>query len=428
MRARPWAVCRSFPARLAAAVLGLLCLTALPQAAIANASPPSATRAHSEAGHAEHSRPEAFTAEVAYTVDAWTAAHGGLRKDVRYLDNLDVLLTMDLERLFALPRTTAFVYGLYNNGARFSDGVAGDAQGLSNIETGVRAARLYEAWLEHTGASGRWSLKGGLYDLNSEFDALETSSLFIGSAHGIGTDIAQTGHNGPSIFPSTSLAIRLQTSINDSLALRMAVLDGVPGNLDRPARTTIRLGNGEGALLIGEADYAFASARLIGGLWRYTGAFEDQWRSALADAPVLRKGGNTGVYLRGEAQMTGAPDERGIRGFFRLGLADGRFNRFGTFAAVGLVGKGLIPTRAADESGIALAWAEASTDFERAARVASASASAGREIVVELTHRILLNDWLAIQPNVQYVVNPGLDRLANDLVAVGMRFEVKYPQ
>lgn len=405
----------------------MLGLAALSDVVVASTSQPSPTRAHYETGHAEHDTSKAFSAEVAYTVDAWTVLHGGLRKDVHYLDNLDVLLKADLEQLFGLPRTTAFVYGLYNNGARFSDGVTRDAQVISNIETGVRAARLYEAWLEYMGANRRWSIKGGLYDLNSEFDALETSGLFMGSAHGIGTDIAQTGHNGPSIFPSTSMAVRLQASISENLTLRSAVLDAVPGDPDKPGHTAIKLGNGDGALLISEADYALDSARLIAGIWHYTGAFEDQWSTATAGMPVLRKGGNTGVYLRGEAQLVGAPDERGMRGFFRLGLADDRFNVFGAFAAAGLVWKGLVPTRVADETGIAFAWAEASRDYERVVG-ASASASAPREIVVELTHRIPLNDWLTVQPNVQYVINPGLDPLARNLVAVGMRFEVGYAQ
>lgn len=76
---------------------------------------------------------------------------------------------------------------------------------ISNIETGVRATRLYEAWLE-TGLGERGSLRAGLYDLTSEFDVLETANLFIHSAHGIGSDIGLSGLNGPSIFPVTSRA------------------------------------------------------------------------------------------------------------------------------------------------------------------------------------------------------------------------------
>jgi porin len=51
-------------------------------------------------------------------------------------------------------------------------------------------------------------VKIGLYDLNSEFDVIEAAALFLNPSHGIGPDFAQSGRNGPSIFPVTSLAIR----------------------------------------------------------------------------------------------------------------------------------------------------------------------------------------------------------------------------
>jgi len=55
-----------------------------------------------------------------------------------------VTLTFDAERAFGWPGATLFAYGLFNNGEPFSDDLVGAAQGVSNIETGVRAARLYE--------------------------------------------------------------------------------------------------------------------------------------------------------------------------------------------------------------------------------------------------------------------------------------------
>lgn len=43
------------------------------------------------------------------------------------------------------------------------------------------------------------SLLFGLYDLNSEFDTQETSSIFINPSHDIGAEYAQSGKNLPSI-------------------------------------------------------------------------------------------------------------------------------------------------------------------------------------------------------------------------------------
>src|SRR3546814_11986090 len=90
------------------------------------------------------------------------------------------------------PYTTLF--RSYNNGRSISD-LAGDVQAVSNIETGVRALRLYEAWIDQKIGDAA-SIKPGLYDLNSEFDALVTAGFFVRRPNGIGTDIAKSGRNG----------------------------------------------------------------------------------------------------------------------------------------------------------------------------------------------------------------------------------------
>ena len=105
---------------------------------------------------------------------------------------------------------TLFVYGLYNNGSTLenSDELVGDLQVISNIDAS-HAWRVFEFWYEF--GEGPWSVRTGLYDLNSEFDVNETGGLFLNSSHGMGPDFSQTGENGPSIFPGfvTGIARRV---------------------------------------------------------------------------------------------------------------------------------------------------------------------------------------------------------------------------
>jgi carbohydrate-selective porin OprB len=100
----------------------------------------------------------AIDVSIAYTGEILGNTRGGVGRGARYLDNLDVTLTIDAERAFGWRAATLFAYGLYNNGRPFSDDLVGAAQGVSNIETGVRAARLYEAWIEQRFASNLASL------------------------------------------------------------------------------------------------------------------------------------------------------------------------------------------------------------------------------------------------------------------------------
>ena len=355
--------------------------------------------------------------DMAYSNDVWWLADGGIDRGVTYLDNLDVSLTADMDAIADLPGLTVFAYALYNNGKSFSGNRVGDAQVISNIETGVKALRLYEAWAEQSFAQGRASVRAGLYDLNAEFDALETAGLFLNAAHGIGTDIAQTGENGPSIFPVTALAVRGQAELGSALTVRAAVLDGVPGNPAAPARTAIRFSDGEGLLLIGEADVKAGPARLLAGYWRYTARFERSDDGG-------RARGNDGAYLRGEMPLWNAGG-RTLSGFFRLGLADGRFNAFDRFASAGLVLAGLSGEAADDALGLALATAFAADASRTAAQAAGAPIDSS-ETAIELTYHRSVTDWLTVQPSVQYIINPGLDRGLGNALAVGVQTSVAF--
>lgn len=341
---------------------------------------------------------DGLSGEAAYTAEV-LAGQGAAGAD--YVDNLDLTV------IWRDKDTEVFVYGLYNNGRDFSGPRYLRGWVASNIETGTLALRLYEAWIDQSLADGKLSLRAGLYDLNSEFDALDAAGLFINPAHGIGTDFSQSGRNGPSIFPVTSLGLRVQARLSDRTALRLAVLDGVPGDPDRPKRTAIKLGQGDGALLAGELEQKAGDWRLIAGYWRYTAPQEALLESASSGALVMRKGAQ-GAYLRGEGLLAGASEGRGLDAFFRLGWADQRFHEVERFASAGLRWRGPFAGRPADEAGIAVAASRSG----RAARQAQASDGAGiarSDWAFEATYALALTEWLTVQPDLQYFINPAYE-------------------
>lgn len=331
---------------------------------------------------------EVVTLEAAYTGDIWYNT-GGDGDGWRYLDNLDLAATVDLQSLLGWQGATAFGYLLYNNGASLN-ALSGDAFVVSNIESGTRALRLYELWVEAPLAEGV-TAKVGLYDLNSEFDVLDSSALFIGSAHGIGVDISQSGENGPSIFPSTSFSVRLQVDLAPNVVWRTAILDGVPGNPDKPSATAIRLGNGDGVMAITELGYGDADGRVLIGAWGYSA------QSDTHDGVETKS--NRGAYVRGEVKL-GEMGTTTAHGFARFGVADGRVNTFDQFVSAG-VNLGFEDGHAA---GLAIAHGSTSPHW-RAANVGGGKG----ETVVEATYAHALTPWLSLQPNVQYVIDPSAD-------------------
>lgn len=373
-----------------------------------------------EARTEEEHRP-ALTLDAVYTGEVFGNARGGLRRATRYLDNLDLQATLDADAAFGWTGATFFVYGLYNNGRTFSEDVLGDAQVASNIETGVRAIRLYEAWWDQT--VGDTSLRAGLYDLNSEFDAGDLRGLFLNSSHGIGQDYSQSGINGPSIFPSTSLSLRIHHQITPTWYVRAAALDAVPNDPAHPARTTIKPGD-DGALLAAEAGYHDGATQLYVGYWRYTESFDELSRTDDNGEPRQNRE-NHGAYLMAAYPVftEDGGETEGLSAFARFGVANSRINQFDHQISAGVAYTGLLPGRDEDVLGLAFSSSHNGNTF-RNLQSSLGEPVNRRETNIELTYRGKITDWLTLQPNIQYIVNPGTDRSLKDALAIGVRFEL----
>lgn len=350
-----------------------------------------------------------------YTADLLRNVEGGLQRQTRYLDNLD--LTADRQFQVGDEEAEVFVYGLYNNAATFSDTTVGDLQVVSNIDSGEHF-RLFEAWYRQTFADRRGAFKLGLIDLNTEFDAIEAAGLFVNSSHGIGIDFSQSGENGPSIFPTTSLALTLAFGVSDDWNLRLGAFDAVPGDPNRPRRMTMSLN--DGVLAVAEVEYVgFEHSRLVLGGWYYS---DDSPRLLDAGASTAH---NQGTYLFAERALAreSGSDEQGLDAWLRFGGARTSVNQTGRYLGAGLVYTGLLPGRDADQLGIAVASAFNGDTFRRVRRAADAPVDRA-EIDVELTYRMPIGDWLTIQPDVQYIVNPGAVGELDNALVLGLRFEI----
>jgi porin len=366
-----------------------------------------------------------LTLSAGYTADLLRNTRGGIATGGSYLDNLDLVADVDGERLFNLPGLQIHAHVMYNNGQEFSARYSGEAQLVSNIE-GVNSWRMYEFWVDYSfGQNVKWSLRAGLYDLNSEFDALDSAGLFTNASHGIGHTLAQTGVNGPSIFPVTGLAVRLRGG-GEKTYWQFAAIDAVPGRRNDPSRTGFDFGGNEGALLIGELGGSFAGLDKIAlGYWRYTEPFETLNDFDPAGHPIAGRG-NHGWYLLAE-DVLWRRGQSELKGFIRLGTATRHFNEYDGFVGTGLSWQGLLGKRPDDALGLAVAHATSGSDF-RSAALAAGTRLDRAETVVELTWRAPLTDWLTLQPSVQYIRNPSVDPQLDDALAVGLRFELAWSQ
>jgi porin len=355
----------------------------------------------------------AWTHEIVYTADILGPVSGGAAKAGRYLDNLDIVVEGDLEKAIGWRGATVHAYVLNNMGGRPND-VAGTLQGVDNIEVAGAKLRLYELWIEQSLADGA-SLRAGLYDLNSEFYATEASDLLIAPPFGIGSELASTGPNGPSIFPLTSIAARLRFGGEAGSYAQAAVLSAKAGAFNEPG--DLQAGLDRGAILVGEAGHV-GRVRVAAGAWTYTES-QDDLRDVTAAGDPDRSAAYGG-YVLGEGRIHGEDDGPRSSAFVRVGLSDGDTTPFTGGWQAGLRWDHVMPSRPQSAFSVGLHQGRLSKKYR--ANIRDAGALPGKaESGLEVTYSDTIGR-LSVQPDLQIVRHPGGERKRRNAVVAGVRF------
>lgn len=361
---------------------------------------------------------------AAYTGEGVAGLAGGIARGSVYLDNADLTITLDADEAWGWEGATLFAYVLGNHGGCPSSR-AGDVQVLSNIDA-PDGWRVFEAWYEQKFMDNELSMRLGLYNLNAEFYVTDHSALFCNSSQGIGPEVAQSGRNGPSVFPNASLGARLRYE-HGPLCLQTVVLDGVPGDPDCPDGTYIRLGKDDGVLVAVEAAWTIgaSSGKLALGAWGYSSSFEDPARTDANGDPVMRRG-SAGVYALAEHALWAPAQERQLWGFLRAGVANPMVLVGDLSLAGGLEFVGPCPGREEDRCGVAFASLHASERYRNTMHEEAITMQAW-EVDIELTYRLHVTDWVSIQPDIQYIINPGFDPALDNALVAGARVRLELP-
>lgn len=283
---------------------------------------------------------------------------------------------------------------------------------MNNIEVPAAGTRLFEAWVEQDLGRGA-SLRVGLYDLNGEFYVTKSSSLLIAPAFGIGSELASTGSNGPSIFPSTAVAARLFVPVGKGGGfVRLAAVNARAQTLGDPGG--VDLGFREGLLLIGEAGHAGKRLRATLGLWHYTQHREDLTEIDATGLP-LRKA-SQGVYGMVEGDLL--PDGgRQLTAFLRAGLSSPHNTPFRAGMQAGFLLAPALTARPESQLSLGLhrAWL---SDHYRSLLAAGGDPA---ETALELTYADSLIGGVTVQPDLQWVFKPGGDRAARNVLVGTVR-------
>lgn len=352
---------------------------------------------------------------ASHVSDVFANVDGGIEKGTVLLGKTDLMLDVG-EAAFGIGGMSAFVDLQYVYGRALSADLVGDAQTASNIEA-ISALRPLEAWVQWASANEAALVRAGLIDLNGLFDVQEVGQLFINSSHGIGPEFAQSGLNGPSIFPTTAAGVAVEVKENGWSA-RFGLFDAVAGDPDRPTRTVIRFPGHSGALFVGEVDMPITNAAKvrIGG-WAYSTRFDAITEMGLDGSP-RRLRASKGGYAMIEGRIAGEEDGPGVDAWVRLGVAGRRVNPVHSY-----LGGGIAYGTEERRFGIAIAHAR----LGRPAMLAGdefGNRPKRAETNIELSYSHALSDRIRIQPDIQYIINPGWVAGRANALLVGARVEI----
>lgn len=385
--------------------------------------------------------------ELGLRLDHMSVVRGGLAQGGRPLSHLDFKLKADLEKIMGWHSATAFFNLIDDRGGKPNADYAGSLLGVSNIEVPVATTRLFHAWVQKEWAEGQFSLLAGLYPIDSEFMVMDSAGIFVQPSYGALADIALT--RGPSIFNNSAVGLRGKwTSADRSLYAQGAVLDGIPGDPNHAVGTRVRFASGDGVMAIMEVGHRpvaeipatdFAAdeerpesttqapepepgfAKYALGLWGYSERADDLVDVDDNGDPARRR--SLGWYALAERTLWRETAVGDITAFARFSQNDGNSIALARSLNLGMTLKGPIKGRDNDVAGFGYSRGMVSDKYR--ASLESGGALATRfEDAWELTYRFQVENWLSVQPVLQFIRHPGADQAVRNVTALGLRLDL----
>ena len=379
-----------------------------------------------------------ITLSLTVNAEAFGNASGGVRQGFEANGLTTATLQWNTQPLFGLAGGLLNVSGMHIYGGQLS------AANLLNLQTvtGIEAApslRLWELWYQQK-FNDVFDVKIGEQSLDQEFMTSQSASAFLNSAMGWGALPALNLPAGGPAYPLASLGVRGRAHVSDQVTVVGGVFSGTPvplystdGQLSNPNGVSFPLA---GVLAIAELQYAFGtdssgkpltSGPLPGtykiGAWYDNLSFDSQQYDTIGvplaspdsnGVPAGRQG-NYSIYALADQTIWRAADpNRFVTAFVRPMFTTLQDRNLISFSING----GLTlhqPFAGRDNDTFGLGFgvvqvSDGARNFDRQTQFYQPdnyTPVRGAETFIEATYQMQLLPSVQIQPDVQYVINPG---------------------
>jgi porin len=374
-----------------------------------------------------------------YTGEVFGDLAGGYKQGAVYDGLVKAGIQIDLEKMTGWKGATFLSSGLYPHGQSITSLYVHDFNGVSNIDA-YDSVRLYELWFQQNFDNDKFSIRLGQLAADSEFCISNGCCLFINSAFGV-IPLLSKNISGP-VYPLTAPGVRLRLAPNDLFFAQFSTFVGNAGDQATSNRHGTRFFNGSsGALLMGEIGYSLNSpqktddtqkngaksrvtpGRPLSGTYKLGGFYDTATFGNLDGSGSQR--GEYAFYVIADQEIwhePGDPDQ-GLRLFGRIGASPSDRSTVSFYCDGGLNYQGLIPARDKDLCGIGVSYTKISNDLPDDT---GSPVESHHETILEASYQAVLASWLSLQPDFQYIFNPGATGHQQNAVVAGLRFTVNF--
>jgi porin len=409
-------------------LLGAILLSAQPSLAddecASDSDIPTDVIAQIDVGHLRKSLADAGFTVGGFYVSETFGNTGGIHQGETYDGVLWTYLLGDLHKA-GLWKGLCFYADSYQiHGRSITVDNTGSLATISNYEA-LPSTRLSELWLEQHLFHDHVAIRVGQLTADTEFLLSAGASNFLDATWTWATLPASDLPGGGPAYPLSTPGVRVALKPNDSWSLMLGVYNGDPAGSHCTGNPQVCDDNGldfrldSPPFLIAEGSYKYnRDGRLPGtikiGGWNQFGTFHEQPGSG---PPTIAKTFNSvpiesdwAIYGIIDQLVWRAPDTKepnGIGIFARVIGAPTEQNLADFYADGGITFSGIIPHRSDDVLGIGLAYTGISSQAHDFDIDSGLPVARTQEVLAELCYTALLKQGWTLQPDFQYIWQPG---------------------
>ncbi len=357
---------------------------------------------------------------------------GGIKDGGQYDGVLDLYMNADMHKLGFWDGLCFHANGYQIHGNSITAENVGGIMPISNLEADA-STRLFELWFEQHLFNDTVSVRFGQLAADAEFIISEGGGYFLNGMWGWPSIAAENNPGGGPAYPLATPGVRVAVTPTEKTSLMVGVYNGDPApqcnkDGDNPQRCNphgLDFELDDPPLLMAEGAYSYdlAGGRLPGtikiGGWNHFGEFEHL--RVDSGGELIGVSGNAGKSLDHDWALygiidqliwrlpgnTGDEDPKGVAIFARFIGAPSDRNLVDFTFDGGFTFNGMIPGRPDDAFAIGFAYTGISDEASAFDIDSGEPEARDYESLVEICYTFQINDGWSLQPDFQYVWNPG---------------------